>query len=154
MSIAVTFLQQGGQPAAEVAALLAEFLAGARSSLHLAIYDFRLGDVLAEPVVRALRERAAAGVEVRIAYDAGKPHTAFPNPAADPAPPGTAAFVKTLGGVQARAITGGDPHQPRLMHHKYVIRDGTALWTGSSNFTDDSWTLQENNLLRIDSPEL
>jgi phosphatidylserine/phosphatidylglycerophosphate/cardiolipin synthase-like enzyme len=159
MSIAVTFLQQGGQPPAEVAGLLAEFLAAARSSLHLAVYDFRLGEGLADPVVRALRERAAAGVEVRVAYDAGKPQTAFPNPAADPAPPGTAAFVKAIGdGVQARAITGGDPHQPRLMHHKYVVRDGAtpaaALWTGSCNFTDDSWTLQENNVLRIDSPEL
>ena len=61
MTIAVTFLQQGGQPAADIAALLADFLAAARSSLHLAIYDFRLGDQLAAPVVRALRERAAAG---------------------------------------------------------------------------------------------
>ena len=159
MSIAVTFLQQGGQPPAEVAALLAEFLAGARTSLHLAIYDFRLGEELAGPVVKALCERAAAGVDVRIAYDAGKKQAAFPNPGADPAPPGTAAFVKAIGGgVQARAITGGDPEQPRLMHHKYIVRDGgtpaAALWTGSSNLTDDSWTLQENNLLRLDSPEL
>jgi phosphatidylserine/phosphatidylglycerophosphate/cardiolipin synthase-like enzyme len=159
MSIAVTFLQQGRQAPAEVAALLAEFLAGARSSLHLAVYDFRLGEELAPPVVQALRDRTAAGVDVRITYDAGKKQAAFPNPGADPAPPGTAAFVKQIaGGVQGRAITGGEPHQPRLMHHKYVIRDGgtpaAALWTGSSNFTDDSWTLQENNLLRIDSPEL
>jgi phosphatidylserine/phosphatidylglycerophosphate/cardiolipin synthase-like enzyme len=47
---------------------------------------------------------------------------------------------------------------PRLMHHKYMIRDGQtsqgAVWTGSTNFTDDAWTLQENNIIRIDSPEL
>jgi phosphatidylserine/phosphatidylglycerophosphate/cardiolipin synthase-like enzyme len=30
------------------------------------------------------------------------------------------------------------------MHHKYVIRDGDAVWTGSTNWTTDSWTLQEN----------
>jgi phosphatidylserine/phosphatidylglycerophosphate/cardiolipin synthase-like enzyme len=44
------------------------------------------------------------------------------------------------------------------MHHKYVIRDGRtpagAVWTGSTNFTDDSWALQENNILCIDSPAL
>ena len=31
-----------------------------------------------------------------------------------------------------------------LMHHKYVIRDGKAVWTGSLNWTIDSWTRQEN----------
>jgi phosphatidylserine/phosphatidylglycerophosphate/cardiolipin synthase-like enzyme len=159
MAIAVTFLEQDRQQPAEVAALLADFLAAARSSLHVAIYDFRLGDATAGPVVQALRERAAAGVEVRIAYDAGKPGASVARTGTDPAPPGTADFVVHIGGgVQARAITGGDPQQPRLMHHKYVVRDGrtpqAAVWTGSTNFTDDSWSLQENNILRIDSPDL
>jgi phosphatidylserine/phosphatidylglycerophosphate/cardiolipin synthase-like enzyme len=157
--IAVTFLEQGGQKPEEVAALLAEFLSAARSSLHVAVYDFRLGDALADPVVGALRARAAAGVEVRIAYDAGKPNANFPTSGADPAPPGTADFVRGLGGaIQGKPITGGDPKMPKLMHHKYVIRDGRtsagAVWTGSANWTDDSWTLQENNLVRIDSPGL
>jgi phosphatidylserine/phosphatidylglycerophosphate/cardiolipin synthase-like enzyme len=44
------------------------------------------------------------------------------------------------------------------MHHKYIVRDGRtaagAVWTGSVNFTDDSWSLQENNIVRIDSLEL
>ena len=30
------------------------------------------------------------------------------------------------------------------MHHKYVIRDGADVWTGSMNWTDDSWSRQEN----------
>src|SRR5262249_48182513 len=55
-------------------------------------------------------------------------------------------------------ITGGDMHMPKLMHHKYIIRDGRtaagSVWTGSTNFTDDSWTYQENNIVRIDSPAL
>jgi phosphatidylserine/phosphatidylglycerophosphate/cardiolipin synthase-like enzyme len=159
MTIAVTFLEQGGQPAAQVAGLLCDFVAAATTSLHVAIYDFRLSEALAPPVVQALRQRAAAGVEVHIAYDAGKPgHPALAG--ADPAPPGTAEFLRRhLGSAVAlKPITGGDPHQPKLMHHKYMIRDGrtpgAALWTGSTNFTDDSFTLQENNVLRIDSPAL
>jgi phosphatidylserine/phosphatidylglycerophosphate/cardiolipin synthase-like enzyme len=28
------------------------------------------------------------------------------------------------------------------------------VWTGSTNFTDDSWLYQENNIIRIDSPDL
>ena len=47
---------------------------------------------------------------------------------------------------------------PKLMHQKYIVRDGGtptgAVWTGSTNFTDDSWSLQENNIVRLDSPEL
>jgi phosphatidylserine/phosphatidylglycerophosphate/cardiolipin synthase-like enzyme len=41
------------------------------------------------------------------------------------------------------------------MHHKYVVRDGSAVWTGSTNWTTDSWTLQENVLLTaVGAPEL
>lgn len=159
MGIDVTFLEQGRQNPAEVAALLADFIAGARVSLHIAIYDCRLSAPLAEPVVAALRDRAAAGVDVRIVYDAGKRGAVFPVVGADPAPPGTAEFMKCLGnGIQAKAITGGDPRLPRLMHHKYLVRDARTprgtVWTGSTNFTDDSWTLQENNIIRVRSPEL
>jgi phosphatidylserine/phosphatidylglycerophosphate/cardiolipin synthase-like enzyme len=153
--IAVTFLEQDRQKPEQIAPLLAEFLSAARTSLHVAIYDLRLSDAVAAPVVRALRERAAAGVEVRIAYDAGKPQAHFPAAGGDPAPPGTGDFVRRLGGaIQSKPITGGDPQMPKLMHHKYVVRDGAAVWTGSANWTDDSWSIQENNLVRIDSPEL
>jgi phosphatidylserine/phosphatidylglycerophosphate/cardiolipin synthase-like enzyme len=30
------------------------------------------------------------------------------------------------------------------MHHKYVVRDGEEVWTGSTNWTNDAWSLQEN----------
>ena len=44
------------------------------------------------------------------------------------------------------------------MHHKYVIRDAghahAMVWTGSTNFTDDSWTLEENNILTLRSQQI
>jgi phosphatidylserine/phosphatidylglycerophosphate/cardiolipin synthase-like enzyme len=159
MGIDVIFLKQHSppQPPEQVAQLLAEFIGSAEACLHLAIYDFRLHQPrLAQPVLEALRSRAAAGVEVRIAFDAG--HADPDTVGADPAPEGTEAFLKhTFGpgsGVQLKAI-----HGLKLMHNKYVIRDGptknAALWTGSANLTDDSLTLQESNVVRISgSPEL
>jgi phosphatidylserine/phosphatidylglycerophosphate/cardiolipin synthase-like enzyme len=30
------------------------------------------------------------------------------------------------------------------MHHKYAVRDGEAVLTGSTNWTEDAWTRQEN----------
>jgi phosphatidylserine/phosphatidylglycerophosphate/cardiolipin synthase-like enzyme len=40
------------------------------------------------------------------------------------------------------------------MHHKYVIRDREAVWTGSTNWTDDSWSREENLIVIVDSEAL
>ena len=37
------------------------------------------------------------------------------------------------------------------MHHKYAVRDGRAVWTGSANWSLDSWRRQENVLLAVES---
>ncbi len=37
------------------------------------------------------------------------------------------------------------------MHHKYVIRDRQHVWTGSMNWTLDSWTRQENVVVVVDN---
>jgi phosphatidylserine/phosphatidylglycerophosphate/cardiolipin synthase-like enzyme len=50
--------------------------------------------------------------------------------------------------------TCGIPGIPDLMHHKYVVRDGETVWTGSTNWTTDSWTLQENLIVVVASPEV
>ena len=143
------------------ASLQANFSISSRareSKLHLAVYDFRLSDVVGGDIVAALRDRAAAGVDVKIAYDASKPDTAvgFLSAAADPAPVGTEQFLRTAfegSNVKMKAIRG-----QKLMHNKYVIKDGNtsgaAVWTGSTNFTDDAWTLQENNIVIVELPEL
>jgi phosphatidylserine/phosphatidylglycerophosphate/cardiolipin synthase-like enzyme len=145
-----------------VAQRLAQFVTAATVSVDVAIYDFRLSDQLAGPVVDALTSAARRGVQVRIAYDAGKPAEATPATfarlQADPAPPGTRAWVNerfTGTAVQTKPITSPSG---QLMHSKYVIRDAghrhDAVWTGSANFTDDAWTRQENNLLTIASSAL
>jgi phosphatidylserine/phosphatidylglycerophosphate/cardiolipin synthase-like enzyme len=66
------------------------------------------------------------------------------------------AFIDRLKaiGVQIKPVSG----VPDLMHHKYVVRDaGTAqpaLLTGSTNWTNDSWTREENVILTIASGEI
>jgi phosphatidylserine/phosphatidylglycerophosphate/cardiolipin synthase-like enzyme len=145
--LSVHFLAEGEQPPQEIAALLATFIRGARRSLDIAIYDFRLSDSLRQIVDSALADVAAAGVAIRIAYDADKPDTPDLAAGMDPAPLGTDSFVRSLG-YPWRRIGG-----MKLMHNKYIVRDAgmptAAVWTGSTNFTDDSWTLQENNILLI-----
>ena len=46
------------------------------------------------------------------------------------------------------------PGVPDLMHHKYIVRDAGAVWTGSMNWTADSWTREENVIVTVRSPEL
>jgi phosphatidylserine/phosphatidylglycerophosphate/cardiolipin synthase-like enzyme len=85
------------------------------------------------------------GVAVRLAYnvDHGKDAPVPPPPRTDPE------LVESLPG-----LTAAIPGVPDLMHHKYVIRDGRAVWSGSTNWTADSWTREENVILTVDSPEL
>jgi phosphatidylserine/phosphatidylglycerophosphate/cardiolipin synthase-like enzyme len=129
-------------------ARLTTFLRGATQTLDLAVYDMRFSDLLRAHLIAALRERAEAGVQIRFCYDGDKPPE--PNVAAgqDPAPAGTSAFVQSLG-YPWRRIAG-----MKLMHSKFIVRDHRAVWTGSTNMTDDAFTLMENNILEIDSPAL
>jgi len=150
--LAAYFLAEGEQTVHAVAARLADFIGGARQSLEIAVYDFRLSDPLKAIVAEALAERARAGVAIRVAYHADKPQPPMLSVGMDPAPPGTGAFVQSLG-YPFRRISG-----VKLMHNKYLVRDAdllsAAVWTGSTNLTDDSWTLQENNTLVLRSPQL
>ncbi|MDX6486045.1 MAG: hypothetical protein QOF43_1198 [Gaiellaceae bacterium] len=50
--------------------------------------------------------------------------------------------------------TAAIPGVPDLMHHKYVIRDGESVWTGSTNWTADSWTREENVIVTVESRDL
>jgi phosphatidylserine/phosphatidylglycerophosphate/cardiolipin synthase-like enzyme len=140
----------------DVAGKLAQFIAGAKRSIHIAIYDFRLDDEQARDTVVQALNAASQGKDLKIAYD----HTRSGNSKSkggdgnDLANRGTQVFVQTyLPKVQSKAIAGS-----HLMHDKYVIRDmGTpdaAVWMGSANFTDGAWSLQENNILQIHSTDL
>jgi phosphatidylserine/phosphatidylglycerophosphate/cardiolipin synthase-like enzyme len=40
------------------------------------------------------------------------------------------------------------------MHHKYVVRDAETVWTGSMNWTDDSWSRQENVIAIVHDPAI
>src|ERR1700681_4263094 len=95
--LSVFFLAEGEQKAEAVMTRLTDFIHAAKRSLDFALYDMRLGEPLKNQLSAALRERAEAGVQIRICYDGDKPLN--PNLAAgqDPAPPGTGSFVQSLG---------------------------------------------------------
>jgi phosphatidylserine/phosphatidylglycerophosphate/cardiolipin synthase-like enzyme len=108
----------------------------------------RLSDTLKDQFSSALQQRAAAGVRIRICFDGDKPLKPDLAGGQDPAPPGTTAFVQSLG-YPWRQIAG-----MKLMHHKFIVRDADSVWTGSLNLTDDAFTLMENNVVEVHSAAL
>lgn len=147
-NLSVFFLAEGEQTADSVMARLTAFIRAAKQSLDIAVYDMRFSDSLHAQLAAALRERANAGVQIRLCFDGDKP--AQPNVAAgqDPAPAGTSAFVQSLG-YPWRRIAG-----MKLMHSKFIVRDRESVWTGSTNMTDHAFTLMENNVVIFDSAQL
>ena len=135
-------LTEGGQGELDVARRAAEFLGAARESLDLALYDVRLPGEPGDVVADALREASGRGVRIRLVYntDTDRPPALHP-------PPATRPDILAELPLDARPIPG----VPDLMHHKYVVRDRRAVWTGSANWTADSWTLQENVLATVES---
>src|SRR5438477_6698778 len=146
--ISLFFLAQGEQSAAMVMDRLTSFLAAAKESVDFAVYDMRLSDPLKNQLLATLHRLADTGVQIRICYDSDKPINPDIAAGQDPSPPGTGAFVQALG-FPWRRIGG-----MKLMHNKFIVRDRRSVWTGSSNFTDDAFSLMENNIVEIDSPVL
>jgi phosphatidylserine/phosphatidylglycerophosphate/cardiolipin synthase-like enzyme len=148
-ALELTFLTDGGQTAEQIAGELAGFFSAAKQSLDIAIYDLNIAGAAADLLRDAVKSAAARGVAVRLLYNVD-----FPNPIPVPPPAQSdSAYIESLG-VPTRPISG----IPSLMHHKYVIRDGgsdsATVWTGSTNWTNDSWTREENVILRLPSPPL
>ena len=143
--IELRFYRDGGQSAADVANEVAEFLGGAKASLELALYDVRLHDDAAKIVAQALVGAQDRGVAVRLVYNVD-----HPGPIPVPPPPQTAPELLEALPIETRPIPG----VPDLMHHKYVVRDRETVWTGSMNWTQDSWSRQENAIAIVHSREL
>ncbi|HSS92772.1 MAG TPA: phosphatidylserine/phosphatidylglycerophosphate/cardiolipin synthase family protein [Candidatus Dormibacteraeota bacterium] len=130
---------------------IATFLAGATQTLDVAIYDLRLDASPGGIVLAAFEDAVKRGVHVRLMFNQDHPG-GIPDP-----PPSEIdwAFVDRLKamGVETKPIPG----VPDLMHHKYVVRDvGTpqaTVLTGSTNWTNDSWTREENVIFTLASAD-
>jgi phosphatidylserine/phosphatidylglycerophosphate/cardiolipin synthase-like enzyme len=134
----VRTLKDGGQSPSQVARQIVDFVDRARRTLDFAHYDFHLAGDTAAVVGGAIKAAAKRGVAIRFLYNLD-----HRNPIPVPPPPEPDGTLIESFGVPVRAIAG----VPDLMHHKFVVRDAETVWTGSTNWTDDSWSRQENVIL-------
>jgi len=141
--VEVRTLIDGGQPAEQTANALAEFVAAATQTLEIAIYDVNLPPELVDIVGGALRDADKRGVAIRFAYNLDHAKDV-------PVPPPPITNLEAM--EKLPFPTEAIPGVPDLMHHKYVVRDAASVWTGSTNWTGDSWTREENVIVTVDSP--
>jgi len=141
--IDVHTLTDGGQSSVDIARMIADFLGEAHQTLELALYDIRLHDETADIVRAAIVGAHERGVHVRLLYNLDEDDVRPPIP---PPPKTEPTLIESLP-FETAAIPGW----PDLMHHKYVVRDRDAVWTGSTNWTDDSWTREENVIVIVRS---
>jgi len=156
------------QQANAIAGLFADFVNAATTTLHIAIYDFRLDPAQAAIVMGALNAAADRRVDVKVAYFDQPAGKNTEKDGGDPSP-GTKASdlralhkkiaVKAIKGIDINSLPKNVAKEPiegggHLMHSKYMVRDGVSVWMGSANFTTDAWSIQDNNIVEVTSPDI
>lgn len=116
---------------------LVAFINTATKTIDLAAYDFDL-----ENVSNALAQAVSKGVRVRMVTDT------------DTITNKNQAIQKAFGVLKQANIPIVDDQRPAIMHNKFMVVDGAAVWTGSWNFTDGDTYRLNNNAIKIASPEL
>jgi phosphatidylserine/phosphatidylglycerophosphate/cardiolipin synthase-like enzyme len=117
---------------------LIERIDSARSTIHIAAFEFNL-----TPVAEALIAAHQRGVEVfwitddenGLEADQEEGHGQF--------------AMLEKAGIEVR-----DDSRGALMHNKFWIFDRKTVWTGSTNITVNGMLHNNNNVLVIESPEL
>lgn len=122
--------------AASIEELLITYINSARTSIHIASFEFDL-----TPVAEALIAAHGRGVDVRWVTD--NEHGLQADAKA-----GRGQFAM----LQQAGIQVRDDGRGALMHNKFWIFDGQTVWTGSTNITVSGIFKQNNNAIVIHSP--
>ena len=124
--------------AASIEGRLIDHINAARTSIHIASFEFDL-----KPVAEALIAAHQRGVDVRWVTD-------DENGLVADTEPGRGQFAM----LQNAGIEVRSDNRTALMHNKFWIFDGQILWTGSTNITKNGIFVQDNNTIVFSSPEL
>lgn len=112
--------------------VLAAAIDGAQTSVDIAAFEFEL-DSMADALIAAQQR----GVRVRMVDDDEQTEDSEP-----------------MERVRDAGIPVVDDERSAFMHNKFIVIDGREVWAGSMNFTPNGVYRNNNNLIRITSPEL
>lgn len=117
---------------------LVAYIDSATRTLDVAVYDFDL-----ENVAQAMARARGRGVAVRMVTDSDTINNTRDEQ-----------IQRALTLVRDAGITIVGDERSAIMHHKFAVRDGEEVWTGSWNFTTGDTYRLNNHAVRIRSPEL
>ena len=125
---------------------IVDFINGAKKRLDIAVQELDSLDI-AEAIVRARQRK----VQVRLVVEgdylrAGKV-------SADPWEPGGKYEInrEIQNAILRTAINIRSDYNPSIFHQKFIVRDGSTLLTGSTNFTDSGTSTNLNHLVIVRS---
>src|SRR5690606_7439473 len=115
-------------------------------SIDLAIYDISLFDEEDLSILYALICQSRKGIKVRVIIDG---HNARNNPDQHP-------INRLIAALPTESVILRSPFQDNsaFMHHKFLVIDRRAIWTGSFNFTSSSLNKHHNNGIYIVGREI
>lgn len=111
--------------------LIAEDLLKAQVQVDVAAFDLD-----APPIINALIELRKQGITVRVVTDTDN------------------AGLSSIARLRRNSISVVEDKRSAFMHNKFIVIDGRYVWMGSTNFTTNDIYCYNNNLARIDSPQL
>jgi phosphatidylserine/phosphatidylglycerophosphate/cardiolipin synthase-like enzyme len=118
---------------------LFQMINGAKSTIDGAFYDIE------DPgVVDAMLKAKARGIRIRLVTDTD--NLVEKN---DPSKPRAAVMALKKGGIPIV-----DDQRSAIMHHKFMVVDGKAVWMGSTNLTPTSLYRHNNNAMTLRSTQL
>jgi phosphatidylserine/phosphatidylglycerophosphate/cardiolipin synthase-like enzyme len=135
----------------DLEAAIVAFIGGAARTLDIAVQELR-----SRPITDAILAAKARGVRVRLVSEAD--YLSVERPYADPfdsAPDGDQEVNRVLHAALLRAkIWVRTDYNPAIFHQKFIVRDKSAVLTGSANFTDTDCHANLNHLVIIDSADV
>jgi len=123
---------------------IVKFIDGAKKKLDIAVQELDCKRIT-DAIIRAKKRKVTVKLVLEASYlTLGKPRP-------DPYTPGGKNEInRTLHDAILRsAINVRSDFNPKIFHQKFIVRDGSAVLTGSTNFTDTGVTRNLNHIVIV-----
>ena len=123
---------------------IVKFIDGAKKKLDIAVQELDCQRI-ADAIIRARKRK----VTVRVVLEAS--YLTLDKPRADPYIPGGENEMNRFlhDAILRSAINVRSDFNPKIFHQKFIVRDGSAVLTGSTNFTDTGVTKNLNHIVIV-----
>ncbi|MFC1781783.1 phospholipase D-like domain-containing protein [Planctomycetota bacterium] len=123
---------------------IVKFIDGAKKKLDIAVQELDCQRI-ADAIIRAKQRK----VTVRIVLEAS--YLTLDKPRTNPYVPGGQNEMNRFlhDAILRSAINVRSDFNPKIFHQKFIVRDGSAVLTGSTNFTDTGVTNNLNHVIIV-----